>query len=131
MLLKTLAGELDFDLFCDRLLALQQTIPASDPARKLLFSIIAKIDEYESSEITDEQLRGYLLALLPTVVVAPSTIVPKLMVPRVIFVIVNGASPWFSTAGATGPADLDPSPSPIRAFALQGRSTGLVTIGGH
>jgi len=62
---------LSFEDFSSWLLVQQRTLSASDPARRLPFRIIAKLDEYDSSEMADEQLRAYLLAILPESVRQP------------------------------------------------------------
>ena len=64
-LARLLRGELSFDAFWDWLRPLQRTVPGTDPARKLLFRIIARLDEYDYGVMTDDQLWNHLLALLP------------------------------------------------------------------
>lgn len=64
-LARWLSGALSFDEFWEGLAPLQFEVADDPSAKRLLYQIIGRLDEYDNGDWTDAQLRGHLLALLP------------------------------------------------------------------
>lgn len=65
-----LDGSLSFDDFWEWLAPLQFQVADDPAAKRLLYGIVGRLDEYDNGDWTDEQLREHLLALLPSAAVA-------------------------------------------------------------
>lgn len=63
-LARWLSGALSFDEFWEWLAPLQFEVADDPPAKRLLYQIIGRLDEYDNGDWTDAQLREHLLALL-------------------------------------------------------------------